>query len=127
MARTALPVTPRLANDSIARPTGTAGNADGHYVDTNTRTTINDDTKLEQLTLQVTVATATTTVTVKAGDYPPALDASQGDLVRALTVGEHEIGPFNSGRFLQSDGRIHIDYSAAGNVTVRAYRHPRYV
>jgi hypothetical protein len=127
MARTALTVQALGPNAATAQPAGVVGQADGHYVDTNVRTTINDDVKLEHLLLHVTVATATTTVTVRAGDYPPALDADRGDLVASLPVGSHFIGPFTSSRFLKTSGQVHIDYGTPANVTVRALRVPRNV
>ena len=127
MARTALPVSALVANGTLANPSGTAGTADGHYIDTNVRTTINDDVKPEDVVLHVTVATAETDVTVKAGDYPPALAADQGDLVLTLGIGSHFVGPFESGRFLRNDGRVHVDYETPANVTVRAVRVPRAV
>jgi hypothetical protein len=127
MARTALAVTPLNPNTSTAQPAGVVGITDGHLIDTNLRTKINDDTKPEHLLLRVTIATATTTVTIKAGDYPPALAAGLGDSVNSLAVGSHFIGPFESGRFLQSDGQVHIDYSTPANVTIAALRVPRNV
>lgn len=127
MARTALPVSPLVANGALAAPAGTAGAADGHYVDTNTRTKINDDVKPEDLVLHVTVATAATDLIVRAGDYPPALAKHQGDLTVNLAVGTHFVGPFEAGRFLRNDGRVHVDYGTPANVTVRAVRVPRAV
>jgi len=127
MARTALTATTLGPNAATAQPSGTTGTTDGHYVDTNTRTNINNDVKPEHMLLHVTVATATSTVTVKAGDYPPALAAGLGDLTASLAVGSHFIGPFESGRFLQSDGKIHIDYGTPANTTTRVYRIPRNV
>lgn len=126
MARIELLTTPMTPNGLTLTPAGVAGNADGHYVDTNTRTTFKSTPVLEELFLEVTVATATTNVTVRAGDSPPALDAVLGDEVCPVPVGTHKIGPFASGRFLKRDGRIHIDYATAANITaVRAYRIPR--
>lgn len=127
MARTVLTVTPLSPNAATAQPAGVAGTVDGHYIDTNLRTTINNDTKPEHLLLHVTIANATTDVTIKAGTYPPALDALQGDLVATLPIGSHFIGPFASGRFLKSNGQVHVDYATPANVTVRALRVPRNV
>lgn len=127
MARTALPVTKLNPNALTANGSGTAGNADGFYIDTNDRNAINDQVQPELLILDVTVATAETDITIKAGDYPPAIAASAGDYVAACPVGVTKIGPFESGRFLQSDGTLHIDVETAANVTMRAFRVPRNV
>lgn len=127
MARTELVVTDLVPNSSIVRPTGVAGTVDGHYINTNVRAAINDDVKPEHLLLDITIANATTDVTLKAGDYPPALAAVAGDLTRSLAVGSHVVGPFESGRFLRRDGRVWLDYATPANVVVRAYRVPRNV
>ena len=82
-------------------------------------------TPLEEIVIKAVVTTATTNVTVKAGDHPPALSAGQGDLVVAATVGTHYIGPFTSARFLQSDGTLNVDVATAANVTLAALRLPR--
>lgn len=62
------------------------------------------------------------TFTVKAGDYPPAIAAGQGDL--AVTVGFGKtvfIGPLESGRFIQNDGSLSFTASPTTG-TVVAYR-----
>lgn len=63
---------------------------------------------------------STNTVTLKAGDKPPAEAAGQGDLVVtvAATTGVQFIGPFESGRFLKKlddagvnrAGSLYIDF-----------------
>lgn len=127
MARTELPVTALNANNLTANGAGTTGTTDGHFVDTNTRNAINDPVQAELLLLEATVTTGTTNVTVKAGNYPPALASNIGDLVAACPVGVTKLGPFESGRFLRNDGTIWIDYATPANVTIRAFRIPRNV
>lgn len=81
---------------------------------------------LEEIVLRIVVATAATTVTVKAGDNPPSLSAGQGDLVlTALAVGTHLVGPFTSARFVQSDGTLNVDSATPANTTLTALRMPR--
>jgi hypothetical protein len=124
MARAKLTVTELVPNGSLAQPAGTTGTTDGHYI---------EGVEAAELVLHVTIATATTTVTVKAGDYPPALESLQGDLSLSLATGSHFIGPFTSGRFQKdstgagtdADGQIWLDYGTAANVTVRALHVPR--
>ena len=128
MARTELLVTKRAGNGSVAQPVAQNGNVDGHFVDCRKRTTINDDVKPELLTLTVVVSTATTNVTVKAGNGPSSgIENVRGDLVLALPVGTHEIGPFSSGRHLREDGRLWIDVQTPANVTFRPYVLPRVI
>lgn len=54
-------------------------------------------------------------VTVAAGDSPPAWAAGQGDVAFtvAATSGVQWFGPIETGRFLQSDGTIHLDLDTA--------------
>lgn len=62
------------------------------------------------------------TFTVKAGDYPPAIAAGQGDLAVTVPFGKTVfIGPLESGRFLQSDGSLSFTASPTTG-TVIAYR-----
>jgi hypothetical protein len=66
-------------------------------------------------------------ITVKAGDNPPALAAGQGDLVVTVAFGTVRfIGPFESGRFLQSDGSMLIE-SETTTGAITALRIPRSV
>ena len=116
MARTDLTAVRLTPNDAIAQPAGTAGNTDGHRVVCPNAWPA--DNSPEYLVLRVVVANATTTVTVKAGEDPPALEAQA--VSKALPVGTHFVGPFTSGRVGQRDGTIHVDYSVAANVTVTA-------
>jgi hypothetical protein len=58
------------------------------------------------------------TVTVKAGPNPPALAGGQGDLtVTVANSGTQWVGPFESGRFLQSDGSMLVESSVVMTVT----------
>ncbi len=64
------------------------------------------------------------TVTVKAGAYPPAIAAGQGDLtVTVANAATQWIGPFESGRFLQADGSLLVENSVA--MTITAFKVPR--
>lgn len=64
---------------------------------------------------------------VRAGDYPPALAAGQGDLTVevAATSGVRYFGPFESGRFVQSDGSMHIDFETGFAGTIDILKFPR--
>lgn len=124
MARSELIPVKLVPNGSVPLGAGVAGTADGHYFSTDRRTGVRDQVRTDDLMLQVTVANATTKVTVRAGDYPPAIASVQGDLEVDCPVGTTVIGPLESGRFLRNDGRVHVDYAVPANVTIRALARP---
>lgn len=75
--------------------------------------------------LQIVVATAATTTTIKAGATPPAIAGGQGDLVfTSLATGTYFV-VLESGRFLQADGNIQIKAATAANVSVAVLQTPR--
>ncbi|MFE3495267.1 hypothetical protein ACFXOS_19710 [Streptomyces sp. NPDC059175] len=61
-------------------------------------------------------------IVVRAGDKPAAQAAGQGDLTISVPAqGTRWLGPFDSGRFMQSDGSMEIDFtgtSPQGGITV---------
>jgi hypothetical protein len=65
------------------------------------------------------------TVTFKAGDYPPALAAGQGDLAVTVAFGTTQWVCLESGRFLQSDGSISVTATVnTGKITpIKVPRH----
>ena len=69
----------------------------------------------EQTVIRVTnTEGSTNTVTVQSGAVPPALAGGLGDLVVtvAATTGVQYIGPLESGRFMQSDGSLWLDFES---------------
>ena len=64
---------------------------------------------------------------VRAGDNPPALRAGQGDLTVevALTSGVRTFGPFESDKYLQSDGSMEVDFSSGFTGTIDILLIPR--
>ena len=120
MATTPVPYTNLVANDDIANPAGTAvtaGAGNGGLV---------ADAHPEVTIIRAANASGGAgTVTVKAGDYPPAIAAGQGDLTSASIAngGSAFLGPFESGRFLRNDGSMIIETSVA--MTLTAFRVPR--
>lgn len=84
--------------------------------------------KPEKLLIRVTnTEGSTNTVTVKAGDNPPALRAGQGDLVVtvAATTGVQYIGPLESDKYLQADGSLEIDLETGMTGSFDALYMPR--
>jgi hypothetical protein len=116
MARTAVTVTALSGNSGVAQPAGTTIDpTNGHVI---------NNAKPEQLILRVTNTNGTQrTLTIKAGDYPPAVAAGLGDytIVIAATTGVAIVGPFESGRFLQSDGTLQIDCEASMAGVIQAF------
>lgn len=70
---------------------------------------------------------STNTVTVQSGANPPALAAGLGDLVVtvAATTGVQYIGPFEGGRFMQSDGSLWLDFETGMTGTIDVLTVPR--
>lgn len=124
MARTALTPVTLTANTVVADPAGTALDATDSHVFTPTA-------PLHEYVIRVVNTTASTkTVTVKAGDNPPADAAGQGDLVLSLTAGDSTptvkwFGPLTSARFIQNDGTVNIDVAASMTGTITVFSIPR--
>ena len=119
MARTAVTYSSLVANSNLADPAGTALDA------TNDHTIASSEP--ERTLLRVTnTHSADHAITVKAGSYPPAIAAGLGDLsvTVAATSGVQWLGPFESGRFLQSDGSLHIDVPTGMTGTITAFLVP---
>jgi hypothetical protein len=107
-----------VPNSSFADPAGTTAQAGTNSISTAGVAT-------EEVYLRVVTATATTVLTVKAGVYPPALSAGQGDLAVSCPVGTTWIGPLTSARFAQADGTVNFTSATPANHTVTAFRLPR--
>ena len=124
MARTELTPVVLTANTVVADPAGTNLDATNSHVFTATHPT-------DEYVIRVKNTTASTkTVTLKAGDNPPADSAGQGDLVLSLTDGSSTatvkwFGPFTSSRFLQNDGTVNIDVAASMTGAITVFRIPR--
>lgn len=119
MPRTAVAYRSLVANGSLNSATGPT-TVDATLV---TNGVVVNAAKPELTLLRVTHTDATAhDLIVRAGDYPPALGAGQGDLTVevAATTGARYFGPFESGRFLQSDGALHIDFETgfAGTIDI---------
>lgn len=83
------------------------------------------------LLFHLTAATSGDTITIKAGVNPPAFRSGIGDLVyTSAGLGAEEtadiaVGPIESARFKQSDGKIYVDVAGATIAgTLEAYALP---
>ncbi|MEU9865491.1 hypothetical protein AB0D99_31945 [Streptomyces sp. NPDC047971] len=121
MATTALTYTNLPPNSGVANPTGTTLVA----APTNDMRIANAVPELTILRVLNNDDDTALTITVKAGDNPPALAAGQGDLAVSVAFGTtHFIGPFESGRFLQNDGSLMITSSTTTG-TIAVLKVPR--
>lgn len=116
MAATALTVTNLTANTGpIADPAGATPDAvNGNSV---------SGVQLEHIMIRVHNAdSGSHTCTIKAGAYPPAESAGQGDLAVAVANGTTKwIGPLTSGRFSQKDGSLLMTWDASTSVTITVF------
>lgn len=130
MARTALTVTtltPEAVSAFVLASGGTAIDATNNHVITPAA-----DCDPRELVLFITHTTASEkTVTVKAGDNPPAVRNGAGDLVATMAAGNstatHAFVPLTSSRFLQEDGTINVDVAASTTGRIAVLRIPRTV
>ncbi|MFM9643564.1 hypothetical protein [Streptomyces turgidiscabies] len=120
MATTQIPYSSLVPNGNLAQPAGTT------TVVAPTNNLQISNAFPELTVLRVVNTGVQQVITVKAGDNPPALAAGQGDLAVtvAATTGVQFIGPFESGRFVQSDGSMLIE-AATVDATITAFKIPR--
>jgi hypothetical protein len=127
MARTAITPTALVKNSSISTAAGTT--IDSTLVSNGAKVAA-AAANCERMFIRVTNTNGTArVVTIKAGANPPAWAAGQGDLAVtvALTSGDVLIGPLESGRFLQADGTINIDFGTSMTGAITVYTLPRAV
>lgn len=126
MAPTALAYSNLVPNSDLADPAGVAtvaGAGNGVRIPSITAGATRSFPELTMLRVS-NASGGSGTVTVKAGSYPPALASGLGDLtVTVANAATRWIGPFESGRFLQSDGSMLVESSVV--VTVTAFKVPR--
>jgi hypothetical protein len=128
MATTDLTYTDLPANGGVVNPTGTTLVA----APTNDMRIVRVEPEKTILRVTNTDDDTALTITVKAGDYPPAWAAGQGDLTVSVAFGTtHYIGPFESGRFLKKGsstdagkGEMRIESSTTTG-TIAVLRVPR--
>lgn len=130
MARTAITVTTLVPNTPASLPAGTAIDATNNHSIT-LPTGLPSSAWDEIILICKNTFAGTKTVTVKAGDNPPATHAGQGDLTAlSLTDGSTTpqygiIGPLKASRFMQDDGTINVDVAASMTGTIAAIYIPR--
>ncbi|MDX3507361.1 hypothetical protein PV755_00230 [Streptomyces caniscabiei] len=125
MPRTAVAYRNLVANSSLNGATGPT-TVDATLV---TNGVVINDAVPEQTLIRTTHTDGTAhDLIVRAGNNP-ALAGGQSDLTVevAATSGVRYFGPFESGRFLRSDGTMHIDFETGYAGTIDILRIPRSV
>lgn len=122
MADTAITGTVLALNDATADPAGTA------IVHANTHI-ITPTGPSSKLAIRLTNTTASEkTMTIKAGDNPPADAAGQGDLVITFAAGDStpvvKWVVIESARFIQSNGTVQITVAASTTGFIAAVELP---
>jgi len=120
-------VTELVANAAATQPATQAFDTDGTVP-------IAAGGRTERLIIEViNTAAAALTFKVLKGANPPAHRAGVGDLSVALAAtgtatDKRIVGPFESARFAQADGKINVSFLAASSTpagTIRIYRLPK--
>lgn len=125
MPRTAVAYSNLVPNGELADPAGTAVNSGaGNGAQINATSSARSVPELTILRI-ANASGSTGTATLLAGTNPPNVAAGQGNLVTTniLTATSRWFGPFESNRFMQSDGSIIVETTQ--NMTVTAFRVPR--
>lgn len=125
MPRTAVAYSNLVPNGELADPAGTAiTSGAGNGAQINATSGARAVPELTMIRL-ANASGSTGTATVLAGTNPPNVAAGQGNFTTTniLTATSRWIGPFESNRFLQSDGSIIIETTQ--NMTATAFRVPR--
>jgi hypothetical protein len=125
MARTAVPYSNLVPNSELADPAGTAvtsGAGNGAQINATSGARAVPELTIIRL---VNASGSTGTASLLAGTNPPNVAAGQGNYTTSniLTATTRWIGPFESNRFMQSDGSIIVETTQ--NMTVTAFRVPR--
>lgn len=120
MARDAVTLTALTINGDVAESAGTAVNvSNGASVD------VAGDTQGVVIVLKNTNG-SDRVATIVAGTNPPAMLEGIGDLaVTVPATSGVKMVCLEGGRFVQSDGKIYINYAASFAGTAHAYRLPR--
>lgn len=120
MAPVARPYDSLVSNGNLADPAGAAtvaGAGNGFRIPSITAGSTRSFPEFTLLRVS-NASGGSGTVTIKAGPNPPALAGGQGDLtVTVANSATQWVGPFESGRFLQSDGSLLVESSVIMTVT----------
>lgn len=117
MARTAVPITSLSLNTAGTIATVAADPTNGHTVGAGGKTA-------NMVVCIYNSGAATGTVTVAAGDYPPAFRSLLGSVQFTVASSVTRYIALESARFNQDDGSLSIDLNAGFTGTLAAFRLP---
>lgn len=119
MTRDAVTLTTVTRHTAVTNPAGTA-------ISPTNGANIAAANKTRKLLLRVTntITNATKVVTIKAGDSPPSLRASLGDLSLTVPQSGDIVVTIEGARFVQDDGSINIDFGSGMTGIVSACQLP---
>lgn len=127
MARVALPYNNLVSNGNLLDPTGVATVAGaGNGLQTPDISPNRRQSSPELTLLRVANASGGSgTISILAGTNPPNVAAGQGNLTVTVANSTTQwVGPFESNRFIQSDGSLIMETSVV--MTVTAFKVPAY-
>lgn len=134
MARTQIPLSTLTASSPAGayadlNDAGTAiDQSNGMYIDLSNSAVPATGSAQDLLIYVKNSYSGTQTVTIKAGANPPAFRQGLGDYTTGNLTGSTGtafIGPLDSSRFLQTDGKVNVDFSASATGTIWAVLIPR--
>lgn len=134
MARTNLPLSKLLANNStgLADPAGTNVDVSNGMNIALASTAIPSAPGAANLFIRFNQTfSGSKNIIVRAGSTtldngnPPAFRSPLGDLTVAANAATVWVGPFDPARFVQTDGSINIDFSSGTTGTVTAFMLPK--
>jgi hypothetical protein len=122
MARTNLPLTPFDPAAGITAPATTAIDvANGMNIALASSVVPAASSSWDLIIKYDNTFAGAKSIIVRAGANPPSSRAGKGDLTVGNTTQTSYVGPFEPARFLQADGSINIDFTAATTGTVTAF------
>jgi len=113
-----------VANGSIAQPAA-------QTIDTAGTVPMPAGHSMDRMIIEVVNSAAQNCdVVLKAGTRPPSLLAADMTTTVVATTGKAIIGPFESGRFVQADGTVNVQFnpvSGSPNLAIRVYKLPKQI
>lgn len=126
MARTNLPLTTLDPVNGVTAPTATAVDvANGMNIALASTAIPSGPSAWDLILVFNNTFAGAKSIIVRAGaSNPPAFRSGKGDLTITNTTQVSYVGPLEPARYLQSDGSINIDFTAATTGTVLALIRP---
>lgn len=121
MARTNLPLTVLDPVNAQTAPTATAIDvANGMNIALASSAIPTQSSSFDLIIVYNNTFAGAKSIIIRAGANPPSSRAGKGDLTISNTTQVSYVGPFEPARFMQADGSINVDFTAATTGTVLA-------